>query len=210
LEKFEFLQNERMTAQAAEVLEQIRKLYPDEPEFEAMEQNFKEQWAKEIVSSRASTAEETEIYEPKPEPPSEADAEMVRMFVQETKTLSKKAKTLAYDMMICLWFMEEFANAVELLPAAPENAATDWLAAELLFASRRYVECLDALNDLEVKYANDPESTFAVSYLRAQAMKKVGQHDKALEILLSIAQVRPNYRSAQRLILEWTGGAGVR
>jgi hypothetical protein len=60
---------------------------------------------------------------------------------------------------------------------------------------------------MEIKYISDPETTFAVSYLRAQALQGLGQHGSALEIMQSIVRVRPNYRSAHSLILEWTEGA---
>jgi tetratricopeptide (TPR) repeat protein len=203
MEKFEFLQNERMTAQAAEVLAQIRRMYPDDPTIEQIDQNFKQQWARELVSARASMPEEIETREPKKVPVSKADAEMLKAFLAETEKLAPTAVTIAYDMAIAGWFFEEYAFAMAALDAATPSEAVDWLRAELLLASRRYVECLDHLIHLETAYSKNPETTFGVSYLRAVTLKKLGQHDQALEILRSIVHIRPQYRSAQSLLTEW-------
>ena len=64
----------------------------------------------------------------------------------------------------------------------------------------------EAVNHLEIKYVDDPETTFAVAYLRAQCLRELGQEAAALETLRSLVRVRPNYRSAHALILEWADG----
>ncbi|NJL25310.1 MAG: hypothetical protein HC902_09105 [Calothrix sp. SM1_5_4] len=115
-------------------------------------------------------------------------------------------REFASDLAVAFWFLDEYGQALEILKWAEPSTANDWLHAELLFASRRYVEALELLNHLEVKYVNDPEATFSVSYIRAQCLRGLGQQAAALEILRSIVRIRPNYRSANALILAWTEG----
>jgi tetratricopeptide (TPR) repeat protein len=103
--------------------------------------------------------------------------------------------------------MAEYLMGLEILAWAPAVPPNDWLRAELLVHARRFVEGLEHLKHLEVRYVDDPETSFAVSYLKAQCLQELGQKDAALEILKSIVRVRPNYRSAHALIQEWTEGA---
>jgi hypothetical protein len=206
VEKFEFLQNQRMTEQAGRVLRRMVELYPEEKEFHELKRKFDEQWARDVLANHAA-AMSGEKLDRTPTPPSRADEEMLNCFAREGEKLCVERRELAADLAIDFLFMEDFPRALEILAWAPSTMAGDWLKAELLFHARRYIEALEQLNLLEVKYIGDPETTFAASYLRAQCLYASGQRAGALEILQSIVRVRPAYRSAHALFLEWTEGA---
>lgn len=205
LEKFEFLQNQRMTEQAGRVLRRMVELYPDEEKFKKLKQNFEEQWARDVLATHMA-ALSNEKLDRTLTAPSSSDEEMLKCFAKEGERICMEHREFATNLAMTFWFMEDYTHALEALAWAPPSEANDWLKAELLFHSRRFVECIEHLNHLEVKYINDPESTFAVNYLRAQCLNLCGQQGAALEILQSIVRVRPNYRSANALITEWTEG----
>lgn len=205
IEKFEFLKNQRMNEQAGRVLRRLVELYPDDPELKKIRQNYEEEWAKDILAGHLARIRDEKIDRTRTAP-SSADDEMLRTFLSEGEKLCMQNRNIAQDLAIAFWFMEDPARAAEILAWAPPNASNDWLKAEFLTQSRHFVEALEWLNVLEVKYIDDPESTFAVSYLRAQCLHELGQQSSALEIMQSIVRVRHNYRSAHALILEWTAG----
>jgi thioredoxin-like negative regulator of GroEL len=101
--------------------------------------------------------------------------------------------------------MELFEQARKLLEMAPSTLAVDWLYLDVLLKCRRYAEGLDALLTLERRYANDPETTFAATYARAQALAGLGQVGAAAALLKSLVSIRPGYRSAHSLLLQWGG-----
>jgi len=205
VDKFEFLKNQRMTEQAGRVLRRMVELYPDDPELRKIKQTYEEDWARDILSTHLANIGDQK-FERTRTAPSSADDEMLRVFLSEGEKLCLENRNIAPDLAIAFWFMEDPARAAEILAWAPPNASNDWLRAEFLTGARHFVEALELLNVLEVKYIDDPESTFAVSYLRAQCLHALGQHSSALEIMQSIVRVRSNYRSAHALILEWTAG----
>jgi hypothetical protein len=205
LEKFEFLQSQRMTEQAGRVLRRMVELYPDEQKFRKLKANFEEQWARDVLSSHMASIS-NEKMDRTVTAPSTSDEEMLKCFAKEGERLSVEHREFAADLALAFWFVEDYTRALESLAWAPTSQANDWLKVELLFQSRRFIECIELLNHLEVKFVDDPESTFSVSYLRAQCLHYCGQQAAALEILQSIVRVRPNYRSANALILEWTEG----
>jgi tetratricopeptide (TPR) repeat protein len=206
LEKFWFLKNQRMTEQAGRVLKRMIDLYPEDPEFPKLKADFDEQWAREVLATHVATLQSEAIDRTRTQP-SAADEEMLKCFMVEGEKIAVDQRQFAFDLAVAFWFMEDYARAMEILAWAPPGPATDWMTAEVLFASRRFVEALEQLNQLEIKYIEDPETTFAVSYLRAQCLYALGQHSSALEIMQSIVRVRAQYRSAHALILEWTSGA---
>lgn len=204
LEKFEFLENQRMYDQAGRVLRRMLELYPEEPKYHALRSRFQEERAREVLSNRRIRAREK--FERTETLPSTSDQEMLKCFLEEgVKTVMDK-RGVAPSLGIALWFMDDYAGAGEVLRWAEPSSAVDWMQAEVMFAGRRFLECLDFVGRLEIKYVSDPETTFAVSYLRAQCLKELGQPGPALETMQSIVRIRPNYRSATQLIHEWQEG----
>lgn len=207
LDKFNFLKGQRLVEQAGRVLRRMLQLYPDDKELKQAKRDFDEDWAREVLSSHMSTLGDERL-ERLEVPLSPADEEMMKCFLDEGERLVLDHREFAADLAMAFAFMNDPQRALEILHWAPVTVANEWLRAELLVSARRYVEALEQLNQLELKYASNPETSFGVSYLRAHCFKELGQKDAALEILRSIVRVRPNYRSAQALILEWSAGVG--
>jgi hypothetical protein len=206
LEKFEFLQSQRMTEQAGRVLRRMVELYPEDPHFAELKSRFDEQWAREVLANHMASSQAQ--IERTQTAPSTSDQEMLNCFLREGEKICVEHREFAADLAIGFWWMENYTLALEILAWAPPTVGHDWMKAELLYAARRFIEALEHLNTLEIKYIDDPETTFAVSYMRARCLRSCGQEAAAQEILQSIVRVRPNYRSAHALLLEWTEGAG--
>lgn len=204
-EKFEFLKNQRMNEQAGRVLRRMIELYPEEKKFQDLKQNFEEEWARNVLSTHLATLD-GERWERTLTAPSGKDQEMIKCFFEASEKICIEMRELAPDIAIIFWFLEEYEKALEVIQWAPVTKSNDWLKAEILLAARHFIAALEHINQLEVKYVDDPETTFAASYARAQCLHALGQHASALEIMKSIVRVRPSYRSANALIQEWTEG----
>ncbi len=206
LDKFWFLRNQRMVEQAGRVLRRMMELYPEDPSLAKIKDDFDEQWARDVLANHVAKLSDEKI-DRTVTAPSSSDEEMLNSFLASGEKLCLEQRESATDLAIAFWFMEDAGRALEILSWAAPSPSNDWLRAELMVSARRFVEALEHLNTLEIRYINDPETTFGVSYIRAQCLFELGQQASALEILQSIVRVRPNYRSAHALILEWSEGA---
>jgi tetratricopeptide (TPR) repeat protein len=204
-EKFYFLKNQRMSEQAGRVLQRMLELYPEDQELAAQKLEFDEQWAREVLSNHVPefhpTSDRTKTG------PGAADQAMLKAFMAEGEKLCLDQRSIALDLAVAFWFMDEYDPAIEILSWAEPGVTVDWMRAEVLFAARRFLEALEHLNTLEIKYVDIAETTFAANYLRAQCLYGLGQRTSAMEIMQSIVRVRSQYRSAHALILEWSSGA---
>jgi tetratricopeptide (TPR) repeat protein len=205
MEKFYFLQSQRMQEQAGRTLKRLIYLYPDDERLQEFKSTYDEEWARDIIAVRFSEAELNQREAPRETSP--ADLEMIAQFVRDGERFVQSHPEFAFDLAIGFYFIEAYEPALRFAKLAREEVGSDWLIAELLILLRRYVEALEHLGVLENIYVDDPETSFGVAYLRAKAMKELGQSAAAVEILRNIIQVRPNYRSAGHLILEWSAGA---
>lgn len=200
-EKLEYFRANRMITQEEQLLKELIARYPEKSELPLQLKKLNTRWAHHYVSERARQAEQNKAFaaaedtsEHKP-----FAAHLVRVM----KDVLKKYPGAAYDFAIGLHMMEFYEAALKILRSAMPNLATDWFRAELLLKARRYLECLDELHTLESAYAFDPESSFASTYMRAQVLRGLGQNGMAVELLKSIISVRPSYRSARGLLVEW-------
>ena len=207
LEKFHFLASQRMRDQAVRVLKHMIYLYPEDQHFRDLKSGFEEEWARDLIAQKFSESQ-TSGSDAAP-PLSGVERELINMWTDAAKSAARKNPNIAYDLATSLHVMDADEAALEVANCLPTGVGQDWLIAELLLSLRRYVDLLEHLQQLEAKYANDPETAFAVSYLRAHALKALGQSAAAVEILRNIVQVRPHYRSANHLVLEWSVGVAT-
>ncbi len=204
-EKLQFLTDQRMVEQEQEVLELLVKLAPNDPDVKKADQQFKERWARHLITKKGSLpTAEARMLERWTSPLNTQEQAWVQFQLSEIQKITESNPVASYDFALFFGFMEAFAEGQEALQKAPATEAKDWLNVEFLVEARRFIEALDELNRLEGQYGDNPETPFAVSYLRAKALHGLGQSSDAMEVLKSLLSLRPNYRAAQSLMLQWS------
>lgn len=213
-ERIQFLKTGRMFAQEAEALREMEALFPDDQEFARERESFEIRLARDVIA-RASHSATTPTIDldwriEKLEPEGRGSKALI---VARAKELIGSRPKLAYDLALALHFMDFNAEAVEVLdlahPRGPEKAdvfQVDWLRLELMLQGRQFLHALDEAARLELAYAGDPETSFSVIYARARALKGLGQDSMAVDLMRSLVKIRPNYKSAHSLLLDWSGG----
>jgi tetratricopeptide (TPR) repeat protein len=208
-EKLVFMRNNRLFEQEAEVIREIQTLFPEQTEAAAELKSLQFRWAREIVGKHQETHDVTADLHWKMNNLSPELNAAKKLIVERAKDFAQKDPALAYDLALSLHSMDFNAEAVDILSLAHEigrgNEASDWLRLELMVLARQFVTALEEASRLELKYASDPEATFAANYARARALKGLGRTDMAIELLRSLVRIRPNYKSTQSLLLEWAG-----
>lgn len=184
-------------------LAKLKKFFPDDPEIMNLFIELRERKALGILhkdSPYRSSWIPLEIYEPK----DEEIEKTLQAITASMKRCLKKNPDMAEDFIIAQVMWENYEAALALIQRQKKiSLSLRWLRLELLLRCRRYLDLLHQLQALEIELAHDPESTFEVLYLRAQAYWGLGQKSKAIEILESIATSRPQYRSTTLLLSEW-------
>lgn len=204
-EKLQFLRDQRMVEQEQDVLQLLMKLAPEDPEVKQEHQQFSERWARHMISNKGTLpSPEERMLERWTSPLNAEEQKWIQFQLEEIKTITERNPDSSYDFALFLGFMEAFAEGQQALQKAPSSEAKDWLNVEFLVEARRFIEALDELNNLEAKYGDNSETTFAVSYLRAKSYHGLGQSSDAMEVLKSLINLRPHYRAAQSLLLQWS------
>jgi hypothetical protein len=205
-DKLAYMQANRMFEQEAQVLDEMQAMFPNENEINAEREAHKLRWAREIIANSSASTDKTLDLNWRVDqlPPEQLKAKMLLM--ARARELAENDPRLAYDLAISLHMMDFSSEALDILQNAEITPAAEWLRLELMIRSRQFLTALEAAGRLEIDYANDPNTAFAVTYARARALHGLGQVQEAIELLQSLVNIRPHYRSAQSLLLEWAGG----
>lgn len=205
-DKLEFMRAQRMLEQEADILEEVQKLFPNEPEFAAEREAFEIRWAREVIANVSPHTDPTSELAWKADRLTPEQQTSKGMIVERAKKMAHANSKLAHDLAVCLHFMDFNSEAIEVLNLGPDSEAADWLRLELMIKARQFVNVLSEGSRLEVLYAANPDTAFAVVYARARALWGLGQSEMAIDLMSSLIRIKPNYKSAQALLSDWAGG----
>lgn len=201
LDKIEFYRNQRMAEEERRAIRVLLKMFPDDPMVQGEFDQFQKQWARDVVARNIDESRENRIFHnPKIDTQLRKTA---KILVDAMLVEAQQKPHTSYNLAIGLKMMGLPDLGLRVLAFADNNWASEWLAIELLIDCGRFVDCLNAVHELELEYSHDPETTFAATYARAKALFGLGQRGPAIDLLQSIVNVRPNYRSAFTLMTEW-------
>ena len=212
LEKLAYSRSQRMSREEKDVLLQLMEMFPEELAFRDEWMAFEQRWAEETIEGRLPNKLDRSIDYSLP--PLTAEEEAIKtIIVRELSQFCQEQPAFKYDCAVILYFMDLFEEALPFcqdtqLPQAGAPVATgaharDWLRLELLLLSRRFLDALDWSNQLSIRYADNVNTPVATMYARARAVWGLHQFSSAVETLAEVVNVRPDYRSAQSLLMQW-------
>jgi hypothetical protein len=205
-DRLTFMKANRLFEEEAKTLAEALLQFPGDREFQQAKDSFEIRWAREIVQNSSTVADPTQDLEWKAAHLAPEEQKIKSYIVARAKEIAAEDPRRAYDLAVTLHFMDFNADALELLHASDGIPAADWLTLELLVLSRQFVTALEHAAKLEVRYANQPDTSFSVLYARARSLHGLGQVAMAIDLLRSLVRIRPGYKSAQSLLMDWSGG----
>jgi hypothetical protein len=206
-DRLQFLRANRLENEEKKALEEIEAMFPSAEEFARERESFEMRRARDVIA-RAN----------RPDPMIELERKALRLpedqvaskslIVSRATELAKADPKQAYNLALGLHFMDFHFEALQVLDFADrkQSPSIDWLRLDLMLHAHRFIDVIEESKRLEAEHANDPESAFAATYARARALKGLGQTSTAVDLMRSLVNVRPSYKSAQSLLTDWTGG----
>lgn len=194
------LRTQQLYEQEKQILGKLQRMFPGDQDILDEVRQHKERYALDILSRRSPLARSHSIQE------APATAEMQEAAAAFSRSLLKAAEVypeMAFDFAVAAYTADDTETALALLENIDLSPAQFWFFLEVKIKCRRFLEVLNELNVVELKLAHEPETFFATAYLRAQAYWGLQQRHTAIEILESLLNARPNYRSGSTLLELW-------
>jgi tetratricopeptide (TPR) repeat protein len=196
----------QLKEQEEQTLQQLIKIFPQDNEVKLLHQAHLEKKADEILARVR-----TPIARRYPKKINESVSKETSDFISQLKlhinTLADRLTTESPDQIYNLTMLALqfglYDLSLELINKAPVSFAGEWLKAEILFESARFLDLLKHIESLERSMTSTPEATYGAIYLKAQAYYGLGQKEIAIQLLESLSAKVPSYRSTETLIHEW-------
>jgi hypothetical protein len=202
LDQVAILRSQNLLQEEERLLQTLMRFFPGDINIYNLRTNLRERMAQDYINKRTDRPRK-EIFFPLFEPIDPESQKILSLIEESMVEALAQAQFLANDFAIAHMLWDNHEAALRLNEQAPDSAMKDWTRAEILLRGRHFLELLDELTILEKKYEEDPETVFAVHYLRAQALWGLEQKQLAIEILEGMVEARPHYRAAHSLLSEW-------
>ena len=201
-EKLTSLRRDRLIENEKKLLQSMRRKYPSEQSLLLRWNEIREIEARaQIDKSKARSrrlkgpVQLDDAVEVTPMPPE---------LVERIKEVAIRSPDTAYDLAVSAMMMGDPETALQILECQETlSIAAAWVRFECLMQLRRFLECLGEVKALEVQVTSDPEAIYGCSYYRARSLWGLGEKLKAIEELEMIVKLRPDYRSAHSLLIQW-------
>ena len=203
MEDLEFIQAQGILKKEKEILEKLKKIDPENPEIHEKWLQFREKWGRNLIHKKKTNLLSRNNITTSP---SEKEKKQAEKISKSIRTILKEEPEKSYDMALLFSFVGYPYLAIQILKDHLNNVSSEWLYLELLLQSKLYLDCLSFLDIMEIKYSDDPETVFALIYIRAKAYYGLGKKKKAKDILSDMLKVRPNYRLTHYLLKQWEKG----
>lgn len=197
------LRTERLLEQEKKVLKQLQNLFPDDSDVKKEVFEHKQRSALDVLARYSPKTRETSFEDLSAKDPA-VDASK-KIVMQAMLEYAEQDADMAFELAIVAMVMEAPEEALEILSYSHQTAAAIWLRLELLLQARRFVELLSEVGQVELLFAQEPETFFATAYLRAQSLWGLGQKHSAIQVIEGLLASRPHYRAASALLSIWSG-----
>ena len=203
MEDLEFIQSQGVLKKEEEILKKLKKEDPENPEIQEKWIEFRERWGRHIIQQKKARLLSKHSITPLPSKKEKTQAEKISKAI---KKIIKENPEKSYNMALLFSFVGYPGLALQIIKDHLNSVSAEWLYLDLLLQSALYVDCLSFLDTMELKHGKDPETVFALTYIRAKAYYGLGKKQKAKNILSHLLAVRPHYRLTHHLLKQWETG----
>jgi hypothetical protein len=196
------LRTEQLIDEEKKVLKRLQLLFPGDKDVAHEISEHKQRHALDILARHSPKPQSIEFRQPTVV---DLQSELaLNLLSTELLTIAKVDPKMAFEFAVAAFMLEAYPLALDVLQYSEQTESAIWLRLELLLNCRHFAELLSELAQVEILLAGDPETFFASTYLRAQALWGLGQKHSALELLHGVINLRPNYRAASTLLNVWS------
>lgn len=203
LEQLEFVQAQELIKEEEEIIAKLLFINPNNPDYKILKKELEEKKAlltiqkqkkgisKDISADffRKAFSEQQKIKE-----------SWFSAILFQVKKNPKNAKDLSFFLYFCGWP----DKALEVLETHISQISDYWFYLDWTLETKQYTKGLELINRLFKEMKGGEAFLLPLLYMKSQMLYALGKKAMAVEYLTAIAQVQPDYKSAQYLLDKWS------
>lgn len=188
--------SEGLVDQHLNYMDQLKKLFPSDYNLTNL---ISEQEINKAQSTLARRARKKVSSSPQTKSVEEID--IAKKIKDQSQRYLQEGRGLATDFAYLLRSTDNFEDAIEILES--QGNQQDWHLLEYYYSGGQYLSTLNQCSKLKSKYQGIPDAQFSISYFEALSYWKLGEKDRALELMSQISTMRPQFKSATEILTHW-------
>jgi tetratricopeptide (TPR) repeat protein len=200
LKELDFAKNQGLKEKRVQAIDQLKKFFPNDKAIASVSLAEKEFQARNAYNRLLS--KKTRSISHKKEAP-EISPEELEQTIKTIKKYLKKNADYAYDFSLMFMQMDVplyGLMVIDLLKKKSQKLL--WYELQLCLNGKQYARALSTI-DLLQKTKITSEHSFSLLYYQAVALYGLGKKSSAIQIIKNILKIRPQFKSASSLLLEW-------
>ncbi len=200
IKELDFARRQGFKDQRQRILDELESLYPGDAEVEAAFQSERELHARSTIHKVFQKKLAQNDWFPTS---NDIDPAVAKELLQFSKKYLKKHPSLTIDIAILFYQMDMYEEALLILDSSKEKTSHIlWYALQISIDGKQYARALSVIEQLRHRQLNN-DNSFSLLYHQALALFGLGQKSEAKQIIANIVKIRPDYRSADSLLIEW-------
>jgi tetratricopeptide (TPR) repeat protein len=200
LKELEFAKNQGLKEKRIEALNQLKKIFPNDKSIESVFQAEREFHAR-LTYNKLLSKRDKKMYIKKETHLFTKEDEVV--IFKTIKKYLKKNADYVYDFSVMFMEMDLPLLGLKVIDLMKKKSnRLIWQELHLCLEGRQYARALSLVTQIQ-RGKLDTEHSFSLLYYQALALHGLGHRSEAIKIIKSILKIRPQFKSASSLLLEW-------
>lgn len=192
--------SEQLYEKQVDYLKKLKNLFPSDNSVKEIISERDRFNAEQVLSRVSRTKKKKRKEHPSLSP---EETEMINAIALQAEKYRSKNNNLANDFSIMLRNFGDHNKSIDFINKSDNQTSKDWQLLDLLLIGRQFIDLLSHCELLKSKYANQPNALFAVSYAEAISYWELGEKGKAIQLMSQIASMKPDFKSANEILIEW-------
>ncbi len=202
LSSAEIAKSERLEHQYAEYMKELNKIYPNQYSTKKIISSIERNQAEKVLQKN-SRKKKTAEYSPEKDQNTQEEKIWLQSIKNQAIEFLKNDKKLAGDFAFLMRSFGDNQSALEFIEQTEEGAQKNWQLLDYLSSGEQSLILLQHCEKLKKIYANKPDALFSILYAQSQAFWKLGEKEKATQVMEQISLMRPDFKSVDQILRTW-------
>jgi tetratricopeptide (TPR) repeat protein len=201
LNSLDFARQQGFKDQRMKVLDELKMLFPNDKEVDVAFHSEREYVARNTINKVfQKRLSQSDWFASS----SDVDPKVARQLLKTARAYIKKnGDAFVVDFATMFYQFEMYSEALKIIDLSKDKSSHIlWHALQIAIDGKQYARALSIIDHLRREHLNT-EHSFSLMYYQALALFGLGQKSEAKQIITNIVRIRPDYRSADSLLLEW-------
>ena len=204
LEQLEFVQAQKLIREEEEIVTKLLLINSKNREYQKLREELEEKKAILTIEDQKKFTGKTDVLGGYVSPAFRVEKHPLKEdWSGAASFIARKNPKHTKDLAVFLYFCHWPDKALAVLETHISQLSDYWFYLDWILETKQYTKGLELINHLFVEVKESESFFLPLTYIKSQILYALGKKSEAVAYLTTIAQVKPDYKSAQYFLDKW-------